>query len=55
MRTGAAAVDGRSGRCGRGAGAGPRGANQNTKDILDQLHWWTNAKAARDKTELQAA
>lgn len=30
--------------------------NQNAKDMLDQLIWWTNAlKAAREKAELRAA
>ena len=30
--------------------------NQNAKDMLDQLAWWTNAlKAARDQAELRAA
>ena len=30
--------------------------NQNAKDMLDQLSWWTNAlKAARERTELRAA
>jgi len=30
--------------------------NQNAKDMLDQLAWWTNAlKAAREKAELRAA
>jgi NAD(P)H-dependent FMN reductase len=30
--------------------------NQNAKDMLDQLAWWTNAlKAAREKRELRAA
>lgn len=30
--------------------------NQNAKDMLDQLTWWTNAlKAARDKAGLRAA
>jgi len=30
--------------------------NQNAKDMLDQLSWWTNAlKTARDKAELRAA
>jgi NAD(P)H-dependent FMN reductase len=30
--------------------------NQNAKDMLDQLLWWTNAlKSARDKSLLRAA
>jgi hypothetical protein len=30
--------------------------NQNAKDMLNQLSWWTNAlRAAREQTELRAA